>query len=239
MTSSVKALASTGLMVVALAVAGQSPTSAIESPQHALSAHDIDEAIDWGRSGEPQPYLLRHIGDSPHHPNPVVVGAVYTPFLRVALAAQDAWRRGQMFTVADVDETLLEPSIYVAFRWYCCDRDHPSPDSFRPFDPPDHQVALVPRTTHSPTPRELASAERPLWIRRDISLLDRFGGGLPFSDVVLIAAFPLNALTADHHFVIYRTGSADRLPRIDEGASPKWGTLRIGAIRAEELRWWR
>ncbi len=39
--------------------------------------------------------------------------------------------------------------------------------------------------------------------------------------------------------LIYRTGSADRPARLAGVASPGWGALRIGAIRAEELRWWR
>jgi hypothetical protein len=50
----------------------------------------------------------------------------------------------------------------------------------------------------------LARGEQPLWISYDLSRLSAFGESAPFNDTVLIAAFPLAALRADHLFVIYR-----------------------------------
>ena len=52
-----------------------------------LTSKQIDEAIEWGMNGDPAPYLLHHAGP-PGRVNPVIVGAVYTPFLRVALAVR-------------------------------------------------------------------------------------------------------------------------------------------------------
>ncbi len=230
--------AGAGIVTLTLSFSGAAPKAA-ESPSTLLTSSAIQEAIDWGRSGAPEPYLLRHIGDAPNRPNTVVVGALYTPYLRVALASKAAWASGQNFTIADVTPSLVEPVLYVAFRWYCCDTDRPDPASFNPFEPRDYHVAWVARTGHSPNPRELAAAVPPLWIRHDVELLGDFGGQLPFDDVVLVAAYPLATLTTGHHFVIYRNGPPVRLEGPGNIAIPSWQSRRIGGVRAEELRLWR
>ncbi len=194
----------------------------------------VEEAIEWGLSGDPSPYLLRHAGGVA--PNPVIVGAIYTPYLRVALAAKAARAAGQAFTINDVSPELTEPTIYVAFRWYCCDHDRPDASSFNPFEPFDYQIARVPQTSHLPTDGELRSAVPPLWIRRDVSLLAGFGGRLPFDDVVLVAAYPVDALTADYDFVIYR-----QRPTSDSSTGQRslGREIRIGRILRDELARWR
>ena len=66
-----------------------------------LTSTEIDEAIAWGMRdapNDPAPYLLHHLRAAPERVNPVVVGAVYTPFLRVALAAKAARTDGRPFT---------------------------------------------------------------------------------------------------------------------------------------------
>ena len=59
-----------------------------EQPQ-SLTTEQIEAAIEWGVSGEAAPYLLHH-AQTPGTTNDVVVGVVYTPFVRVALASKAA-----------------------------------------------------------------------------------------------------------------------------------------------------
>jgi CheY-like chemotaxis protein len=109
-----------------------------------LTPRDIDEAVKWGMHGSPTPYLLHHKGPSGKI-NPVIVAAIYTPFLRVALAARAARSAGRDFASSDVTPRLIEPLIYVAFRWYCCvDREHGNdPASWDPTRPPvDYKIAV-------------------------------------------------------------------------------------------------
>jgi hypothetical protein len=190
-----------------------------------LSPKMIAEAIERGTYGDPTPYLLRHAGG--RTPNPVIVGAIYTPYLRVALAARAARAAGRTFTEADVTPESIEPVFYVAFRWYCCDTDRPEKDSFNPLVPFDYKVARVRAGDgYAPTARSLQEAIPPLWIRRDVSLLDAFGGALPYDDVVLVVAYPMSALTTDADFVIFRDVSTGR-------------HIRVGRVLASERAQWR
>lgn len=198
-------------VVSSLALGAQAPAP--------LSPKLIADAIELGTYGEPAPYRLRHAGG--RTPNPVVVGAIYTPYQRVALAARTARMAGRTFTEADVTALLIEPVFYVAFRWYCCGAEQDK-DTFNPLVLSDYKIALVPARGLSPlAPQNLQEATQPVWIRRDVSLLDPFGG-VPYDDVVLVAAYPMEALTADRHFVIHR--------QMD---------VRFGRILASELASWR
>src|SRR4051812_35620180 len=89
-----------------------------------LSPADGRAAIAWGHGGEPAPYLLHHRSADTSKENPVIVGVVYTPFVRVAVAATQAHDVFRDFTDDDVTPSMIEPLAYVALRWYCCDPDH-------------------------------------------------------------------------------------------------------------------
>jgi hypothetical protein len=74
----------------------------------------------------------------------IVLGFVYTPFIRVALAAQASFDSGRHLRREDVAQ-WLEPVVYIAFRWYCCvDRDHgDSLETWNPFTPPfDNRIEV-------------------------------------------------------------------------------------------------
>jgi hypothetical protein len=118
----------------------------VAQPSSTLTPKDIHEAIEWGLTGDPSPYLLHHQdGRTGNGVNSVIVGAVYTPFLRVALAAKAARDKREDFTPADVKAAWIEPVVYVAFRWYCCvDRDHgDNPAEWNPSKPPlDYKIAV-------------------------------------------------------------------------------------------------
>jgi hypothetical protein len=200
-----------------LALDAQAPSS--------LTPEVIAEAIELGTYGDPRPYLLRHADG--RTPNPVIVGAIYTPYLRVALAAKAARTAGRSFGPDDVARDLVRPVFYVAFRWYCCDTDRPDKESFNPFVPFDYKVARVRAAGAYPlTSRNLQDATPPVWTRRDVSFLSAFGGSLPYDDVVLVVAYPMSALTTDHDLVIYRDVSTGR-------------HIRIGRVLASELGQWR
>jgi hypothetical protein len=70
----------------------------------------------------------------------------------------------------------------------------------------------------------------PVWVRPDVSLLNDFGGEL-YKDIVLVAAYPMAALTSGTDFVIYREYQGDNgLARYE---------LRIGRIQPDERQTWR
>jgi hypothetical protein len=71
------------------------------SSQLPLGADDLVSAIAWGRSGRPEAYILRNAAGVP-------VGAVYTPYLRVALASRAALQSNRQFGVADVTPHLID-----------------------------------------------------------------------------------------------------------------------------------
>ena len=197
----------------------------------ALTSKEIDDAIEWGMSGDPAPYLLHHAGQ-PGRVNPVIVGAVYTPFLRVALAAKAARQAGRTFAQSDVSQSLIEPLAYVALRWYCCDRDRNDPASFDPFVPFDYKIA-TPGDRVVRAPYGLRVTTSPVWIKRDISILASFGGDLPYRDVVLVAAYPMSAFSTACDFVIYREFPSRTVPERRDTE------LRIGRVTPEDLTRWR
>ncbi len=199
-----------------------------------LTQKDIDEAIEWGMQGDPAPYLLHHEGH-PGRINTVIVGVIYTPFLRVALAAKAARNAGRTFAPSDVTPKLVEPVIYVAFRWYCCvDPDYGTDRAtWDPSKPPlDYKIAVPGDGVLRGKPR-LRVTGWPLWIGRDLSLLSSFGGGdLPYPDVVLIAGYPIDVLSASPDFVIYRKLASPPWPMESTG-------IEVGRVTAEDLKHWR
>ncbi len=184
----------------------------------ALSAADLHDAIRLGETGAPEPYLLHHLSTSERQ-NPVLVGAVYTPFIRVALAARTAQLAGQRFEIEDVTRELASPVVYVALRWYCCDSVHgDDPSNWNPLQPPtDYQIAddRDPLLAQSIGRGRLPHA--PLRIERGSSLLQPFGP-LPFDDIVLVAVYPLTEFATPAHFVIFQPGifvdGSERAPSV-------------------------
>lgn len=205
---------------VALATLGLSST--LGQPR-ALTAAEVKQALAWGEAANPSPYLL-HSLDPRGRQNSIVVGAVYTPFLRVALAAAAARVRGSQLQVDGLQPELLEPVVYVALRWFCgnargeCnpDVDEPITDALGRFHlaRPGDQLAL----------RDLRLTASPIWVEPGTGRLRDFGD-LPFTDIVLVAAYALDAL-AHHDFVIFREYGAAR-------------EVRVGRVTTEELRRWR
>lgn len=134
--------------------------------------------------------------------------------MRVALAAKAARDKRERFTPADVKDAWIEPVVYVALRWYCCiDPDHGNDlAAWDPSKPPvDYKIA-VPGDRVTRSNARLRVTAVPSWVTHDMSLLANFGGALPYSDVVLIAAYPVGALSTSPDSVIYREWSSVTFP---------------------------
>jgi len=63
--------------------------------------------------------------------------------------------------------------------------------------------------------------------------LEGFGGGLPYRDVVLVAAYPMSVFSTACDFVIYRDLPSRTFP---EGQATE---LRVGRVTSEDLARWR
>ena len=194
--------------------------SAEPSGRTGLTRAEIQEAIDFGKTGTPRPYLLRHAGSDG---NPIVVGLVYTPFVRAALLAHAATRRGEAVTPDDFGPDLVEPTAYIAFRWYCC--DYSSPANFDPLGPPDPEVIAL-SAGSSPIPQK-AQGVSPVRVHKGSAFVSQYGGLESYEDIALVAEFPMTMLKAGQAFLIFKRHSKVRLQ------------YRLGVIRASDSARWR
>lgn len=204
-------------IVVAFVLSIASPLPA--QPLGALTPHDIEAAILWGETGDPTPYQLHH---HPGRQNPVVMGSIYTPYVRVALAARAAWQSGATLKPVDLPATLTEPVVWVALRWYCCDRDRPDPATFTPRVPFDYHVAALGDRALRPMPW-LRPLESPQWVRSDLSPLVPLGA-LSYPDVVLLVGYRPEVVARGGDIVIYRERPSQTLPDATDTE------LRIGRV---------
>jgi hypothetical protein len=204
-----------------------------------LSPKDIRDAIAWGMQGEPAPYSLHHRSYDPGKQNPVIVGVVYTPFVRVALAAKKAHDAFREFGDEDLTPTLVEPLAYVAMRWYCCDADHGADlASHHPLVPFDYKIAVAgsDRFSESLIRMDTLRIVPPVWVKRAASVLADLGGSLPYSDTVVVAAYPVADITAGTDFIIYR----DHLtPDANGYPTRNVRDVRDGRVTAADLALWR
>jgi hypothetical protein len=114
--------------IIAVAVVVASLARLAGAPIVTLSQKDIADAIQLGNFGEPRPYVLRVRSSDPSRKSEVSLGAIYTPFVRVALTARAERDAGHVLSTDEVDPKLLEPVVYIAFRWFERDTTHPDSD---------------------------------------------------------------------------------------------------------------
>jgi hypothetical protein len=226
------------LAVAAVAVAfAQTPGVARHDPRPAkaagrLSAADVEQAIALGTTGSPVPYLLHHRSGS-GRVNAVVVGLVYTPFVRVALAAHAAATAGRTFTQDDLTADLTEPIVYVAFRWYGGIDPALLPDTAAAFAAADYKIAMAGDRDDRRMQGQLAFPPPPLWTSRDLSLLRRFGAERPYRDIALIAAYPAAVITPNVSFAIYKEWPSASVP----GGVDAF--MEEGLVTANDVAAWR
>jgi hypothetical protein len=205
--------ATTAVVLVAVA--------ALTAQPRALGPADIDAAIALGERGEPRPYLLRHQGQ-PN--NPVVVGAVYTPFLRIAFLSRAAHDRGERLDPASIEASVVAPLVYVAFRWYCCDND--STGALAAAEPQVLMLPVAPRAPQFVKFMDRRAGAAPIWSRKGSAVLESFAAPVPYDDIVLVAAFPSDVLQAGRPFVIYKDAVVIQ-------------SIRTGVVRADDALAWR
>jgi hypothetical protein len=199
----------------------------VAHPVASLSPKDVADAIQLGNFGEPRPYVLHGRSVDPGRRNAFELAAVYTPFVRVALAARAARDSGHVLTPEDLDGRLLEPLAYIAFRWVAGDATRPDSDYGLP------QVYCFGRDiawSGLPMPR---NGKDPTWVKREgeaTALLASFGADRPYDDLALVAAYPIEMLPTDGRYVIFRKLLA----------SPSLGAIvSEGEILPDELARWR
>lgn len=156
-----------------------------------LSAQDVADAIRWARTGRPEPYII-YINPQRMHP----VGFVYTPYVRVAMAARQALSAGRPVTPSIVSATASDGLVYVAVDWYSiqgspfnlCNTVAPGESCLR-----DQAIVGLAGGTVGGTPHGLVPRDPAVWITRDLSVLSRFGGTIPAehtAHIAAVAAFP-------------------------------------------------
>jgi hypothetical protein len=195
-----------------------------------LTTSDIEDAIRLGQSGTPSPYPTYNPG-LPGKPRGLVMAVVYTPFIRVALAAKAARASRRDFGLKDVTADLTQPVVYVAYRWYCCvDPVHGgSKADWNPHrDPVDYRIATDADQQFKGVSPRLPSV--PLAVTPELALIWRFSDPLPYDDIVLIATYPIREFGRASDFVIYRRDSI-------EGRA---GTHVVpGHVTPDDLAGWR
>lgn len=182
-----------------------------------LTPEQIAEAIVWGWSAQPDPYVLR----SAFIRNKTPPGVVYTPYLRVALAARAAADQGREFTVEDVTAEMTAPLIYFAIGDYGAD---PLPAPW----PTDTPLSMRLITEHSDPGSPSRRVTFAVWLRREIP--DYLQYELRPDWSYALGAFPITHVQADSRIELYRERrEGSNLQRI---AAP-------GLVSEADLRAWK
>ena len=153
-----------------------------------LDRASVLEALELGRHGNPGPYTL-HMTRS----GSGAAGAVYTPFVRIALFSRAAHRQGRTITAADLPEEMTQPVTYVVVQWYCLNSNCSLPADTVPIGvrlTPHDPCYCAPSVTHP-------GAILPLWVTRSFNALKAFGAETP-KLAVAVAAFPINGIKSDY-----------------------------------------
>jgi hypothetical protein len=152
-------------------------------------------------------------------PDRSVVGAVYTPFLRVALAARQAAEQGRRLDVEQLPPSAVEPVIWV--RFYYAKHPAAGPD-FANMEP---SFGIVPAQRISPI-----GGVSPVWVKPiDAAVL--FDAAHTVARKAWVAAFRPADVKPDQDFVMFWSTQ-----------SPGGGGTAVqirGGIRAEDLQAWR
>ena len=190
--------------------------------ERGLDRRQVEDAIARGREGEPAAYLLHRVVSADGQP-PVIepAGVVYTPFLRVAWAAHVRQSSGRPLGVDEVPGWMTAPVFYVALRTPAAS---PTADLGAP------ALAIVPADTATCCAEPQPTLVRPLWMTDDPAVIARFGAPVPFSDLGVIAAYPIEVLRPGLDFVAFY--------RADGPAGPSSVEMR-GRLEPSDLEQWR
>lgn len=200
--------------IVGLSVAGVLLCSAaLSSSQKVMSRQEITEALAFGRDSVPTPYPLSHVQPEGQKGS-AIIGKIYTPFIRVALASRRANLEGRTLQPKEVPSVWIEPLVYVAVR--------------RTTNPvtgaPDRNVRVIVSQGGDTSGR---AGIPPVWTRQPSDVLPAFESDEAITEFVIVAAFSVDTLQAGRQFVIDRDSV---------GKSRFFG---ISSITANELKLWR
>ncbi|MEE2612613.1 MAG: hypothetical protein VX975_02185 [Acidobacteriota bacterium] len=187
-----------------------------------LDQRQVQDAIARGREGAPGSYVLHRVlptGDQPPAVEPA--GVVYTPFLRVAWAAHARQSSGRPLTPDEVPAWMAAPVFYVVLR---------TPSVALAAELGTPALAVVPADTATCCLEPQPTLVRSLWMSDDPTVTTRFGATTPFSDLGVIAAYPVELLRSDLDFVaFYRVNGPD---------GPSSVEMR-GRLEPSDLETWR
>ena len=182
----------------------------------------VQGAIAWGQESAPKSYVLHRVptaGD--RAPTSEPAGVVYTPFLRIAWAAHARQLSGRPLTVDEVPAWMAAPVLYVVLR---------APPVARAGALETPSIAVVPADTATCCLEPQPTLIRPLWMTDDPTVTLRFGATIPFSDLGVVAAYPLEVLRDDLDFVAFY--------RVDGPTGPSSVEMR-GRLDPTDLEDWR
>jgi hypothetical protein len=194
------------------------PHPSIVAQGGSLDRATVEEALELGIRGNPAPYKL------PMSPSGLgTAGAVYTPFVRVAMLSRAAHLQGRRLTAAELPAEITNPVAYIAIRWYCLNDDCSLPAGTLPVG-----VRLIPRSPCYCAPSlPYPGAVMPLWVTRSFEVLKAFGADTPKLSVA-VAAFPISSVKSDY----WVTSCAGTDPFQCDGS-------RAGFITANNISSWR
>ncbi len=189
-----------------------------------LTEADIASALALGQTGEPAPHLVPCLAAKPAK---CAVAAVYTPFVRVALASRAARQKGRALGRDGVTPDLIEERFYAALRYDVPLDRAPFGDrvKYAPL-----RAVLLP-TGLTPVGQELKKGVRPDWAEPSTARLDVFGGAPPFKDTALVVAFPLDNLQAGYEIAVYRSATIGRGGEVAQ--------VTFGRLTNELIAGWR
>ena len=161
---------------------------AVQLHDESVDSAIIKSALDFGRQDNPVPYklpmTLNSSGDA---------GAVYTPFVRIAMFSKSSRLQGRRLTAADLPNEVTRPIIYIAVHWYCLNFDCSLPETTVPIG-----VRLTPRDPCYCAPSVVHPGSiLPLWVTRNVGVLEAFGAK-PGKLAVAVAAFPVGSIKAGY-----------------------------------------
>jgi hypothetical protein len=192
-----------------------------QQPRFALNKEEIAEAIVWGLTGRPEGYALRNSAGER-------IGTLYTPYLRVALAARFAAERDQSFSANDVSPETIDPLFskpngeaiaYVAMRVDGAE----SPD-----DMPSLEVRLLHEPFNLATTRLIATSGS-----TGVSRGRRFAPGylwygLDARAVYVLTSFPQKQIVSASHVELF-----------DRTQERRWRDGALAIIRQSDVSQWR
>lgn len=234
MSQIVSSIALAFLVVSAMRVEVSTSKSAFPESVNLTEAL-IEEAIADGRAGKIRPYRLSHpIQGSPHQQV-----AVYTPYVRVGLAAAHREHASSAASAAELPGWLTEPTLHFVFRAPCQKPPCEYPGNYRIDQSSLPLVFVGPRTasvaspsqdraTHQSLPRGvLGPAVESTGVSSDLRFLDALGGP-PFEGATAVATFGASVIKPSAFVYAVWSFGGDTV-RVYSGSQ----------VTSEDIRAWR